>query len=142
MATDAVTRAAERLRKNLEDAKAGNSYEHGWYARMARWDIEALIEFVLGREVEEESKKEECDCIFPCYAYWTRDDDAVPRHLRIPLYCVQCDAPVKIKAGPLPENSSWHTPPALHGKKKCTCLMPTIYSSPEGRKGHCTCGAA
>lgn len=23
----------------------------------------------------------------------------------------------------------------------CTCQMPTIYYSPEGRKGHCVCGA-
>lgn len=26
-------------------------------------------------------------------------------------------------------------------RKKCTCSMPTYYYSPEGAKGHCTCGA-
>jgi hypothetical protein len=26
-------------------------------------------------------------------------------------------------------------------KKKCSCSMPTIYSSPEGASGHCICGA-
>jgi hypothetical protein len=26
-------------------------------------------------------------------------------------------------------------------QKECTCVFPTYYYSPEGAKGHCTCGA-
>jgi len=55
--------AAERLRGNLEDAKEGGYYNNGWYARMAKWDIEALIDHVLGplpvAEPEPEPEPEE-----------------------------------------------------------------------------------
>lgn len=52
MAPKHVEDAAERLRAVLEEAKASGSYRHGWYAYMARWDIETLIDHVLGPEVE------------------------------------------------------------------------------------------
>ncbi len=49
-APDQVVYAASRLRDNLAKAKEDNSYTHAWYAHMRRWDIETLIEHVLGPE--------------------------------------------------------------------------------------------
>ncbi len=51
-APDAVVYAANRLRANLVKAKEDNSYTHAWYAHMRRWDIETLIDYVLGEATD------------------------------------------------------------------------------------------
>ena len=44
--------AAARLRDCLQTAREDNHYRDAWYVHMARWDIETIIDYVLGKDVQ------------------------------------------------------------------------------------------
>lgn len=41
-----AVRAALTINHELMKAQANNYYEHGWYAYMARWDVESVVDCV------------------------------------------------------------------------------------------------